>query len=49
MVVALGGHAIVPRGAAGTADEQVATIGRAMAEQTRKIFPGSSCASRKIE
>jgi carbamate kinase len=41
MVVALGGHAIVPRGAAGTADEQVATIGKAMAEVAALVAEGS--------
>ena len=41
MVVALGGHAIVPRGAAGTADEQVATIGRAMAEVAALVAEGA--------
>jgi carbamate kinase len=40
MVVALGGHAIVPRGAAGTAEEQIATIGRAMAEVAGLVAEG---------
>ncbi len=39
-MVALGGHAIVPRGAAGTADEQLATIGRAMAEVATLVSEG---------
>jgi carbamate kinase len=41
LVVALGGHAIVPRGAAGTADEQVATIRRAMVEVATLIAEGA--------
>jgi carbamate kinase len=40
-VVALGGHAIVPPGAAGTAEQQTATIGRAMAEVATLIAEGS--------
>jgi carbamate kinase len=40
LVVALGGHAIVPPGAAGTAAEQVATIGRAMAEVAALVAEG---------
>jgi carbamate kinase len=41
LVVALGGHAIVPPGAAGTAAEQVATIGRAMAEVAALVAEGT--------
>ena len=41
LVVALGGHAIVPPGAAGTAAEQVATIGRAMAEVATLVAEGT--------
>ncbi len=41
IVVALGGHAIVPPGAAGTAEEQTATIGRAMAEVAALMTEGS--------
>jgi carbamate kinase len=40
-VVALGGHAIVPRGAAGTAAEQTATIGRAMVEVATLVAEGA--------
>jgi carbamate kinase len=40
LVVALGGHAIVPRGGAGTAEQQLATIGRAMAEVATLVFEG---------
>ena len=39
-MVALGGHAIVPRGAAGTAEQQLATIGRAMAEVATLVSEG---------
>jgi carbamate kinase len=41
LVVALGGHAIVPPGAAGTAEQQTATIARAMAEVATLIAEGS--------
>ncbi|HEX6418509.1 MAG TPA: carbamate kinase [Acidimicrobiales bacterium] len=41
LVVALGGHAIVPRGAAGTADEQVATIRGAMVEVANLVSEGT--------
>jgi carbamate kinase len=41
LVVALGGHAIVPPGAAGTADEQLATIRRAMVEVAGLIAEGT--------
>jgi carbamate kinase len=41
LLVALGGHAIVPRGAAGTAEEQVATIRRAMTEVATLVLEGS--------
>ncbi len=41
MVVALGGHAIVPPGAAGTAEQQLTTIGRAMAEVATLVSEGS--------
>jgi carbamate kinase len=40
-VVALGGHAIVPHGAAGTAEEQVATIERAMGGVAALVSEGS--------
>jgi carbamate kinase len=40
-VVALGGHAIVPQGAAGTAEEQVATIERAMGGVAALVSEGS--------
>lgn len=40
-MVALGGHAIVPRGAAGTAEEQIATIRRAMAEVATLVSEGA--------
>jgi carbamate kinase len=40
-VVALGGHAIVPHGAAGTAEEQVATIERAMGGVAVLVSEGS--------
>ena len=40
-MVALGGHAIVPRGAAGTAEEQVATIRQAMAEVATLVSEGA--------
>ena len=40
MVVALGGHAIVPRGAAGTAEQQIATIRRAMVEVAALVAEG---------
>ncbi len=40
-MVALGGHAIVPRGAAGTAAQQLATIGRAMAEVATLVSEGT--------
>lgn len=39
-MVALGGHAIVPRGAAGTAEEQLATIGMAMVEVAALVAEG---------
>jgi carbamate kinase len=35
MVVALGGYAIVPHGAVGTAEQQLATIERVMASGAR--------------
>jgi carbamate kinase len=41
LVVALGGHAIVPHGAAGTAEQQVATIERAMGEVAALVSEGS--------
>ncbi len=41
VVVALGGHAIVPPGAAGTAEQQTATIGRAMAAVAALMTEGS--------
>ena len=40
-MVALGGHAIVPHGAAGTAEEQVATIERAMGGVAALVSEGS--------
>jgi carbamate kinase len=40
LVVALGGHAIVPHGAAGTAEQQVATIERAMGEVATLVSEG---------
>jgi carbamate kinase len=41
VVVALGGHAIVPPGEAGTAEQQTATIGRAMAEVAALMTEGT--------
>ncbi len=40
VVVALGGHAIVPPGAAGTAEQQTATIGQAMVEVAALVAEG---------
>jgi carbamate kinase len=41
VVVALGGHAIVPPGADGTAEQQTATIARAMAEVATLVVEGA--------
>jgi carbamate kinase len=41
VVVALGGHAIIPPGADGTAEQQTATIARAMAEVATLVVAGA--------